>query len=141
MTNTLPTAQLLRSDTKGRVQTPVKRREALLDEFERSAISASKFSALVGVKYQTFSAWVSKRRKERGQPAPLPEQKPEAARPLSPVRWMEAVVESAADTLGANPVSSLVIHLPGGARLEISNGSQASLAAQVLKLLAREGRC
>lgn len=138
MTNLLPAAQVLKSDTKGRVRTPVKRREALLDEFERSGASAKKFSALVGVKYQTFAAWVGKRRRERSQAAPLPEQRPEAVRPVSAVRWMEAVIESASDTKSTtHPAAALVVRLPGGARMEITDSSQATLAAHLLQALSR----
>ena len=46
---------LLKQDVRGRVRTPRKRREALLDEFERSGLSGPKFAALVGVKYQTLA--------------------------------------------------------------------------------------
>ena len=53
---------LLRTDTRGRVRTPAKRREELLDEFERSGIAATKFAALVGIKYQTFACWVQSKR-------------------------------------------------------------------------------
>lgn len=40
---------LLKTDVRGRVRTPVERREALLDEFERSGLGGPKFAALVGV--------------------------------------------------------------------------------------------
>ncbi len=38
---------ILKTDAKGRVQTPPERREKLLEEFERSGLSGSKFAALV----------------------------------------------------------------------------------------------
>ncbi len=57
---------VLKTDAKGRVQTPSERREKLLDEFERSGLSGAKFAALVGIKYQTFAAWAAQRRKQRG---------------------------------------------------------------------------
>jgi hypothetical protein len=58
MTNTTLPEELLKSDVLGRVRTPVDRREALLDEFERSGLTGQKFAALVGVKYQTFASWI-----------------------------------------------------------------------------------
>src|SRR5271165_1081733 len=76
---------ILKTDERGRVQTPADRRESLLDEFERSGLSAVKFAALAGIKYQTFAAWSLRRRRRReaGQtPAP----------PTGSVRWLEAVV-------------------------------------------------
>ena len=41
-------------------------RVAVLDEFERCRVPASKFAAHIGVKkYPTFASWVQKRRKRR----------------------------------------------------------------------------
>ena len=47
----------LKTDIKGRVQVPAERREALLDEFERSGLSRMKFAKLVGVKHGTCACW------------------------------------------------------------------------------------
>ncbi len=44
MTSTMENGALRRTDTLGRVRTPTERREALLDEFERSGLSAAKFA-------------------------------------------------------------------------------------------------
>ena len=44
------TSIILKSDSRGRVRTPPERREALVAEFERSGLPATKFSALVGVR-------------------------------------------------------------------------------------------
>jgi hypothetical protein len=76
---------ILKTDTKGRVQTPPARRESLLDELERSGLSAPKFGALVGIKYQTFAAWAARRRKDATTKAP--------GKPVDPVRWLEAVIQ------------------------------------------------
>ena len=62
MTNTTEVEdQILKTDTLGRVKTPVVRWEQVLDEFERSGLSGKKFAALIEIKYQTFatnsSAW------------------------------------------------------------------------------------
>lgn len=59
------TSMILKSDSRGRVRTPPEQREALLAEFERSGLSASKFSTMVGVRYQTFATWVQKHRQQR----------------------------------------------------------------------------
>ena len=58
--------QLLKVDVSGRGWTFRQRREALLDEFERSGTSAARFAALTGVKYPTFASWVQMRRRQRG---------------------------------------------------------------------------
>jgi hypothetical protein len=50
------TDQVLKIDAAGRVWTPRAQRDAALDEFERSGLSATKFAAHIGVKYPTFTA-------------------------------------------------------------------------------------
>jgi hypothetical protein len=123
------TDQVLKQDAAGRVWTPRERREAVLDEFERSGLPATKFAAHVGVKYQTFAAWVQKRRKGRqgGEGA--------AEQAAGAVRWMEASVGGAP----SGTTRGLVIHLPGGVRLEVLDATQAVLAAQVLRALGSGG--
>jgi hypothetical protein len=117
---------ILKSDVKGRVQTPKARRESLLDEFERSGLSGAKFAALVGIKYQTFAAWWLRRRKQTGSKAP--------GKPVEQMRWLEAVVEQA-QTPNAVKAASLMLHLPGGARIELADTKQAPLAAALLRAL------
>jgi len=97
----------------------------VLDEFERSGLPATKFAVHVGIKYPTFAAWVQKRRKSRGEGGGGVERK------VGAVRWVEASVASGA----VETVGGLVIQLPGGARLEVRDATQAVLAAQVLRAL------
>jgi hypothetical protein len=134
MTNTENTAGLLeksdigpvlKSDTLGRVRTPVARRKELLAEFERSGLSGKKFAALVGVKYSTFAFWLQQRRRKAAS----------AAKPPDTVRWLEAVVEKAQGSSGQTQLA-LVVELPAGARLEIHDARQAQLAAALLRWLA-----
>src|SRR6185369_17312958 len=87
-TMTEATEAILKTDTKGRVKTPPERREKLLDEFERSGLSGAKFAELAGIKYQTFAAWVARRRKQRGLTQSTTTR-------TDPVRWLEAVVQEA----------------------------------------------
>ncbi len=115
--------ELLKVDVTGRVWTSRQRREALLDEFERSGTSAAQFAALTGVKYPTFASWVQKRRRAKGP----------SGRTEVSLRWMEAV--AAAPALA----DALFVHLPCGARMEIADAAQAQLAAALLRALAREG--
>jgi hypothetical protein len=60
-------AEILKQAGRGHVRMPVRRREALLDEFEKSGASGAKFARLAGIKYATFAGWVLKRRKQRGK--------------------------------------------------------------------------
>jgi hypothetical protein len=117
---------ILRTDARGRVHTPKARQERLLEEFARSGLSGPKFAKLAGIKYQTFAAWVLRRR-QRAVAAP-------PAKPPEPVRWLEAVVEPAATTPNQNGVALL---LPGGARLELSEPKQLPLLVALLRALER----
>lgn len=135
MTATTTGERLLRTDTRGRVRTPAKRRKALLKEFAGSGLSARKFAALVGVRYSTFAHWVQRFREDGGEIAPV------RAVPAAgvPVRWMEAMLEGG----GAPPVpevSGLCVRLPGGAQMEIAAAGQMKLAVQLLRALAEGPR-
>jgi hypothetical protein len=116
--------RILKTDTKGRVRTPADRRESLLDEFERSGLSAAKFSELAGIKYQTFAAWSLRRRKRAVVSAPV--------KPPDSVRWLEAVVEQA-QTSDRKGSVGLRVMLPGGATVEIGEVKQVALAAALLR--------
>jgi transposase-like protein len=123
-----PTPQLLKTDTRGRVRTPRERREALLDEFERSGASASQFAKLSGVKYQTFAGWVQRRRRRCGAGG---------VQRVEGVRLLEAMVEERTFARGSQ---TLRVELPGGARIELTDASQATLAAALLRELAQASR-
>ena len=124
--------QLIKTDALGRVRTPVERREHLLDEFERSGMSGVQFTEFVGIKYQTFATWAQQRRRRRKTAAnSKPLVKPDAAKQ---VRWMEAVVEQAQSPAGQNQ-SALLVHLPGGARVEITDLKQVTLVAALVRAL------
>jgi hypothetical protein len=51
-------AEIFKQDTKGRVRVPKARREAVLDEYERSGGSAAQSAKYVGVKYSTLASWI-----------------------------------------------------------------------------------
>jgi hypothetical protein len=116
---------VLKIDEKGRVRTPAARRESLLDEFEGSGLSGTKFAALAGIKYQTFAAWACKRRRQRGVSAPA------MVKPADPGRWLEAVVEP------AQTPTVMVLQLPCGTRVEVADEKQAALAAVLVRALAK----
>lgn len=126
------TDRVLKQDAAGRVWTPREPREAALDEFERSGMPATKFAAHIGVKYATFAAWVQKRRKSGGEGNGGAGQTPAIPRLGG---WVEARVQAATGAT-ARP---LVVHLPGGARLEVLDAVQATLAAHLLRELAAIG--
>lgn len=122
--------KLLSADARGRVRVPVERREALLDEFERSGLSGVKFAQLTGIKYQTFAVWVQKRRKARSG-------RPVVEGPERTVTFVEAMVDSGAGLL--NEGHGLAIELPGGAKMQIKSPTQLQMAAELLRMLAGTG--
>lgn len=132
MNTTPPDGVILKTDALGRMKTPAARREQLLDEFEQSGMSGVQFAEFVGIKYQTFATWAQLRRRKRkaAASAKLPDQ---AAAPKQ-LRWMEAVLEAAQPPAAQNP-AALILHLPGGARVELGDLKQVALAVAVLRAL------
>jgi hypothetical protein len=130
MTNTQSVSgQILKTDSLARVRTPPERKRELLEEFERSGLSGWKFAALVGIRYQTFAAWVAKRKREsRGEPPAKAE-----AGSAAKVRWLEAVIDQAQGPRNDNSV--LTLQFAGGARAEIGDRNQIQLAAALLHAL------
>ncbi|MEZ0257047.1 MAG: IS66 family insertion sequence element accessory protein TnpB, partial [Chthoniobacter sp.] len=63
MTSTTASHEVLKQDRRGRVRVSRERREALLDEFSRSGLSAAEFARMAGIKYPTFANWLQERRK------------------------------------------------------------------------------
>ena len=61
---------VLKADEKEHVRIPAARRENLLDEFEWSGLNWTTFAALACIKYPTFAAWASRRRRQRDVSAP-----------------------------------------------------------------------
>lgn len=128
----------MKTDTKGRVQVPEGRREALLDEFEKSGLSGMKFAAMVGVKYATFASWWARRRKVRAESEastdlapPQVETKPSPR----PVRLLEAFAEVGSASVGA----ALRVELPGGGVMVLDSPGQLRLAAEFLQMLSSAG--
>ena len=121
---------IIKTDEVGRRQTPAARRERLLDEFDRSGLSAARFAAVTGLKYSTFAAWVHRRRKQPNSAAKVP------AKSADPVRWLEAVMATA-QTAGEPVAAVVVLQLPGGVRLEVTDERQVALAARLVQALAK----
>ena len=58
--------RVMKRDALGRVKTDAARRDAILDEFERSGLSGVKFAAVTGIKYATLASWIQRRRGAHG---------------------------------------------------------------------------
>jgi hypothetical protein len=121
--------RILKTDSRGRIQTPPERREALLDEFERSGLSGRRFAEMVGVVPVTFSAWVCQRRRKRANPK-------KSVGQIKPVTLLEAVVENRASA-GASSSEGIVLELDGGAKIDVRTPEQLRLVAELLGLLSK----
>ncbi len=65
-----PESQLIRTGSDGRLRYTQGQRQALLEAFDRSGMSALSFTRLHGIQYQTFIIWVRKRREAMSKPHP-----------------------------------------------------------------------
>ena len=143
MTSTLEVSgavdgEIFKRDKMGRVRVSRARREALLNEFERGGTSGAQFADYVGIKYSTFATWIQKRQRRQASGVRFTNQGRRLKRKrAAPIRWLETMV----DVQGKESRSEarLRVHLPGGAHLEITNGTQAGLAAVLLENLGRLG--
>ena len=127
--------EIFQTDTVGRARVSRARREALLDEFERSGASGAQFAAYVGVKYSTFAAWAHKRRRQKALAETGGPSEPSTPKTAEPMRWWETVLE--ADATGPATGDALQVRLPGGAHLHVANAQQAAVAAVLLQQLGR----
>lgn len=131
---------ILKRDATGRISYLPERREALLDEFERSGLKGAAFARAVGISYPTFANWIQSRRHARGDylAASGTFRAPCAGGVVTAAehgpRWLEAVGPSACSCPGpVAPSAPLAVVLPCGTRLLVEDARQATLAAQLLQ--------
>jgi hypothetical protein len=124
-------SEVCKVDRRGRVHVPAARREAWLDEWERSGTSLPEFARLVGVKYATLAGWRARRQHQRAFAGPAVLRR-ESVGPA--VQLFEALVETPCSGGGA-----LVVELPGGGRALVQAAAQIPWAAELLRLLGQPG--
>lgn len=108
------------ADAKGRMRVSPAQRREILEALARSGQSVPRFARRSGLKYSTLARWVQNSR--------LPKRSGRQPR----LRLLEAVVEGPRSV-----VSPLVLQLPGGARVEVSDEKQTALAAMLVRALAK----
>ena len=124
---------LIRTDGLGRLRFTPDQRRTLLDGFEGSGLSASRFAAQHGVKYTTFANWVQQRR--RSGPAGLAPTASEGSTSF-------VLAEVSRDVPSASAISApLEVSLAGGAKLLVSDTDQALLAAALIRELTAARPC
>lgn len=111
---------VLKTDTLGRIQTPVQQREVLLDAFERSGMSGAAFARVHGIRYTTFAWWRQQRNRRRSK------KQDAAAQPF----FEEVDVRRSRDEQ-----PGLKVALPGGASVRIEQADQFPMVAALLKYL------
>jgi hypothetical protein len=118
--------EVLKRDKRGRLRVTRQRRTALLAEFERSGLSAVRFTEMYGIKYQTFMGW----RKRWGKKPPG---QSSGNSSLAKTFGLQEVL------VGDEPAvaSLLEVQLPEGISLRIGNRDQAVLAAILIGRLQR----
>jgi transposase-like protein len=112
---------IIRTGSDGRLRYTAGQRQNLLEAFERSGLSAMAFSRQHGICYQTFIAWLRKRR-----------QSGEALPPGVPA-FAEVMLQEPPPA----PCAALRIMLPCGTALEVSSRAALPLAAELLQTLRR----
>ena len=122
--------QILRQDAQGRVLVSRERRESLLEEYDRSAMSGVKFAQYVGIKYSTLAYWLQSRRRHRERERSLIKAGAETEAGPSNGGWIEAVVEGGSPP--RVPAGALRVYFAGGAYCQISSAGEAALAAELL---------
>jgi transposase-like protein len=116
-----PESPIIRTGSDGRLRYSPEQRQTLLDAFDRGGQSALAFSKHHGVCYQTFIAWLRKRR-ESG--APLPPG-------VSP--FAEVMLEQSSPSSTA----ALRILLPCGTVIEVASRAALPFASELLSTLRR----
>ena len=128
---------IIKQDKRGRMRVTRQRREELLREFDRSAMTGRQFAAWANIRHSTFANWLRLRRKS-ACPALPSGQDGEVTDP----RWLEAVVDGARQPGPmVHPVAKLIVQGPGGLRLELTGEEQVPLAVRLLRELGWKPGC
>lgn len=112
---------IIRAGSDGRLRYSPAQRQELLDAFAGSGMSAMSFSRQHGVHYQTFIAWLRKRRESSTSAVPGP-------------AFAEILLDGPAC---ANPSAALRIVLPCGTVIELATRAVLPLALELLATLRR----
>lgn len=139
--------KILRTDVLGRVQTPADLREAILDEFEKSGLSGTKFAKARGLKYPTFATWIQARRKVRSEYPLLAQVAPETSPTSASFRdggggkesftFVELTrQQSEAPAPSQNGGDRLLIELGDKVKIHVQNDHHIIMAAKLIRSLS-----
>ncbi len=126
MTTENITPTILKTDSLGRVETPLDERERLLDLYEQSGMTGAGFARFHGIRYTTFAHWRRVRRRKCR----------EEAEANSPAVFQEAVI-----SVPSHREEGLQVELPLGTRVIMSNPNQIPLIAALARHLKESESC
>jgi transposase len=110
-----------------------------LAQFDQSGMSGPKFAKQAGIKCTTFANWLQKRRRQRNKAILATKSAPGAR---SKVSWLEVVVDGSQQKEPAKlATATLIVHGPGGIRLELRDDKHVKLAALLLRELDGKQPC
>ena len=127
-TRELCETEVIKLDRLGRNRYTEEFRAQAVDGFEQSGMTGMAFARELGVKYQTFVAWVKKRRDAAGAV------KAKSSRPAAREAFLLAEIRE------EEPPEGLSVSLPGGAVVHATSREQLPLLVELLKALSPE-RC
>ena len=113
---------ILKADRRGRLRYTPEQKQALVEAYEASGLSAPRFASMHGVNYQTLVSWLKKRRQ---------------ADPDHPALRSLVPAELDGGTPRSGTALPMEILLPCGVKLAIHTPSQIDLAATLIRELSR----
>lgn len=132
--DTFESPAVLKTDQLGRVRTPTARREAILDEFERSGMSGQAFAKRCGIKYPTFASWVQRR--NRARKVADTDSSSRGCDGGGTMTFLEATISAPAPE-GSAKESWIELESPDGFKVRLQHREQIALAVECLKTLKR----
>lgn len=117
---------ILKADRRGRLRYTPEQKQALVEAYGTSGLSAPRFAAMHGVNYQTLVSWLKKRRQ--------PDPDHPALRSLVPAEFDHGSPRPAT----THPMEIL---LPCGVRLAVHTPSQMNMATTLIRELHHTRSC
>jgi transposase-like protein len=117
---------LLKRDARGRVRSTAEARAEAVAEYRRSGLSASAFAKMAGISKNTFWSWLHSHGLTQKRGPSLSKSSRH-----TPVRFVQVTAPA---TSVLSP--ALLVRLPGGATVEVTDERQAMLAARLVQSLA-----
>jgi len=123
---------IMKADRRGRLRYPPEQKTALVRAYQSSGLSAPRFAAIHGVKYQTLAGWLQKHKRAGKPDAPV-------SRPPAFLSLIPAEIHGPAPSVTTSCAKE--IQVPGGAKLAITSQDHVQLAAALIHELQSARPC